>query len=157
MPNRNLPSQTKRRCHPALAVPNCRRDFNPPPFGHKDPPVPAIAKSQDPQKVQDGALLFSSHCFLCHGKVPSRDRCPTYIIRAKRCSKRSSPSFSAGARLRTACRPSASSSRRSRWMRYGRTSLLAPRSRQGQLRLAERQPEAVDGPVNMSPVTAQPL
>jgi len=38
-----------------------------PPFGHKDPPKPAITAKQDPQQVHAGALLFNSHCFLCHG------------------------------------------------------------------------------------------
>jgi quinohemoprotein ethanol dehydrogenase len=38
-----------------------------PPFGHKDPPQPAITAKQDPQAVHTGALLFNSHCFLCHG------------------------------------------------------------------------------------------
>ena len=36
-------------------------------FGHRDPPRPAIAAKQDPQSVHRGALLFNSHCFLCHG------------------------------------------------------------------------------------------
>ena len=36
-------------------------------FGHKDPPRPAITAKQDPQSVHRGALLFNSHCFLCHG------------------------------------------------------------------------------------------
>ena len=38
-----------------------------PPFGHKNPPRPAITAKQDPQTVHAGALLFNSHCFLCHG------------------------------------------------------------------------------------------
>jgi quinohemoprotein ethanol dehydrogenase len=38
-----------------------------PPFGHKNPPRPAITAIQDPQAVHAGALLFNSHCFLCHG------------------------------------------------------------------------------------------
>lgn len=37
------------------------------PFGHKDPPVPAITAKQDPEMVHKGALLFSGQCFLCHG------------------------------------------------------------------------------------------
>jgi len=37
------------------------------PFGHKDPPQPAITAKQDPEAVHAGALLFNSHCFLCHG------------------------------------------------------------------------------------------
>lgn len=38
-----------------------------PHFGHKNPPLPAITAKQDPQAVHTGALLFNSHCFLCHG------------------------------------------------------------------------------------------
>ena len=38
-----------------------------PPFGHKDPPVPAITAKQNPRAVHKGALLFSDQCFLCHG------------------------------------------------------------------------------------------
>jgi PQQ-dependent dehydrogenase (methanol/ethanol family) len=39
----------------------------PPPFGHPGPPVPAITATQEPHTVHKGALLFNSHCFLCHG------------------------------------------------------------------------------------------
>jgi len=38
-----------------------------PPFGHKDPPIPAVTAKQDPQAVHAGALLFNSHCLFCHG------------------------------------------------------------------------------------------
>jgi quinohemoprotein ethanol dehydrogenase len=38
-----------------------------PPFGHKDPPVPAVTEKQDPQNVQRGAVLYRTHCMLCHG------------------------------------------------------------------------------------------
>ncbi len=38
-----------------------------PPFGHKDPPVPAITTTQDVPTVHKGLLLFNSHCFTCHG------------------------------------------------------------------------------------------
>ena len=38
-----------------------------PPFGHTGPPLPAITAKQDPQTVHTGALLFNSHCFICHG------------------------------------------------------------------------------------------
>jgi len=38
-----------------------------PPFGHKNPPRPAITAKQDPEAVHAGALLFNSRCFLCHG------------------------------------------------------------------------------------------
>src|ERR1017187_8163018 len=32
-----------------------------PPFGHKDPPVPAITAKQNPQLVHAGGLLFNGH------------------------------------------------------------------------------------------------
>jgi quinohemoprotein ethanol dehydrogenase len=38
-----------------------------PPFGHKDPPVPAITAKQDAGKVHQGLLLFNTHCMTCHG------------------------------------------------------------------------------------------
>jgi quinohemoprotein ethanol dehydrogenase len=38
-----------------------------PPFGHKDPPTPAITAKQNPHLVHTGGLLFNSHCFTCHG------------------------------------------------------------------------------------------
>ena len=38
-----------------------------PPFGHKDPPVPAITAKQDARTVHQGLLLFNSHCMTCHG------------------------------------------------------------------------------------------
>ena len=38
-----------------------------PPFGHNGAPVPAIAEKQNPETVHQGAVLFSTHCFLCHG------------------------------------------------------------------------------------------
>lgn len=38
-----------------------------PPYGHKEPPVPAVTAKQDPKVVHQGALLFSSNCFSCHG------------------------------------------------------------------------------------------
>jgi PQQ-dependent dehydrogenase (methanol/ethanol family) len=38
-----------------------------PPFGHKDPPVPAITAKQSPKMVHEGALLFNNHCYFCHG------------------------------------------------------------------------------------------
>jgi PQQ-dependent dehydrogenase (methanol/ethanol family) len=38
-----------------------------PPFGHRDPPVPAITAKQNLQAVHDGTLLFITHCIKCHG------------------------------------------------------------------------------------------
>jgi quinohemoprotein ethanol dehydrogenase len=38
-----------------------------PPFGHTDPPVPAITAKQNPKLVHAGALLFNNHCYFCHG------------------------------------------------------------------------------------------
>jgi len=36
-------------------------------FGHKDPPVPALALQASPRRLQAGSLLFSAHCMACHG------------------------------------------------------------------------------------------
>jgi PQQ-dependent dehydrogenase (methanol/ethanol family) len=44
-----------------------RSTLKAPPFGHKDPPRPAVTAKQNPQIVRAGALLFNSYCFLCHG------------------------------------------------------------------------------------------
>lgn len=41
--------------------------LNPPAFGHKDPPVPALDVHATPKQVQEGAVLFSTHCMACHG------------------------------------------------------------------------------------------
>jgi quinohemoprotein ethanol dehydrogenase len=41
--------------------------LNAPPFGHKEPPVPAITTKQDPRLVHAGSLLFNDQCFSCHG------------------------------------------------------------------------------------------
>jgi quinohemoprotein ethanol dehydrogenase len=38
-----------------------------PPFGHKEPPVPAITSKQSAQEVHDGTLLYIAHCARCHG------------------------------------------------------------------------------------------
>jgi quinohemoprotein ethanol dehydrogenase len=38
------------------------------PFGHKDPPVPAITEKQDPETVRTGGRLFNTQCGLCHGR-----------------------------------------------------------------------------------------
>ncbi|HSU66745.1 MAG TPA: c-type cytochrome, partial [Tepidisphaeraceae bacterium] len=45
-----------------------RAALNAPPFGHKEPPVPAITTRQDPQLVHAGSLLFNDQCFVCHGQ-----------------------------------------------------------------------------------------
>ena len=37
------------------------------PFGHKDPPVPAITAKASPKVVHQGNLLFDYHCSMCHG------------------------------------------------------------------------------------------
>jgi mono/diheme cytochrome c family protein len=37
------------------------------PFGHKEPPVPAVAEKQDPQAVQKGAQVYGGQCIFCHG------------------------------------------------------------------------------------------
>jgi quinohemoprotein ethanol dehydrogenase len=41
--------------------------LKPPAFGHQHPPVPVLAVHAMPQQVQNGALLFSTHCMQCHG------------------------------------------------------------------------------------------
>jgi quinohemoprotein ethanol dehydrogenase len=38
-----------------------------PPYGHKSPPTPAITQKQPPKLVHEGSLLFTTHCFFCHG------------------------------------------------------------------------------------------
>ena len=38
-----------------------------PPFGHKDPPVPAITSNASPKTVHEGGLLYNSNCAPCHG------------------------------------------------------------------------------------------
>jgi PQQ-dependent dehydrogenase (methanol/ethanol family) len=38
-----------------------------PPYGHKDPPVPAITTNASPKTVHEGNLLFNSNCAPCHG------------------------------------------------------------------------------------------
>jgi quinohemoprotein ethanol dehydrogenase len=37
------------------------------PYGHKDPPVPAITTNASPKTVHEGNLLFNSYCGPCHG------------------------------------------------------------------------------------------
>jgi quinohemoprotein ethanol dehydrogenase len=41
--------------------------LNAPPFGHKDPPVPAITAKQNSRSVPVGAMLFLANCSNCHG------------------------------------------------------------------------------------------
>lgn len=41
--------------------------FEPPPFGHSEPPVPARASDAPPEFVREGQALYDSHCFGCHG------------------------------------------------------------------------------------------
>jgi quinohemoprotein ethanol dehydrogenase len=41
--------------------------FNPPAYGHKDPPAPAIALNASAKTVHMGKLLFSDNCASCHG------------------------------------------------------------------------------------------
>jgi quinohemoprotein ethanol dehydrogenase len=38
-----------------------------PPYGHKDPPTPAITSNASPKTVHEGGLLFNSNCGPCHG------------------------------------------------------------------------------------------
>ena len=46
---------------------NATGKLNPPPFGHKDPPVPAITTKASPQQRHEGELLFNANCAGCHG------------------------------------------------------------------------------------------
>lgn len=41
--------------------------LNPPAYGHKEPPTPAIAMNAPPKTVHLGELLFNGHCAGCHG------------------------------------------------------------------------------------------
>jgi PQQ-dependent dehydrogenase (methanol/ethanol family) len=41
--------------------------LKPLPYGHKEPPVPAITTSASPKTIHEGGLLFNSHCAPCHG------------------------------------------------------------------------------------------
>ncbi len=38
-----------------------------PPFGHAQPPSPAITMHASPAMVHEGSLLFAKYCFYCHG------------------------------------------------------------------------------------------
>jgi quinohemoprotein ethanol dehydrogenase len=38
-----------------------------PPFGHKEPPVPAITTNASPKTIHEGNLLFNANCGPCHG------------------------------------------------------------------------------------------
>jgi quinohemoprotein ethanol dehydrogenase len=38
-----------------------------PPYGHKEPPTPAITISTSPQVIHEGGALFNSNCAPCHG------------------------------------------------------------------------------------------
>lgn len=38
-----------------------------PPYGHKEPPVPALASSASPKTIHEGNLLFNANCAACHG------------------------------------------------------------------------------------------
>jgi quinohemoprotein ethanol dehydrogenase len=42
--------------------------FNPPAYGHKEPPAPAVAVSASPKVVHQGKLLFGDNCAGCHGQ-----------------------------------------------------------------------------------------
>lgn len=46
---------------------NASATLKAPPYGHKNPPVPAITTKQNPRTVHQGALLYNSQCFYCHG------------------------------------------------------------------------------------------
>jgi outer membrane protein assembly factor BamB len=40
---------------------------NPPPYGHKEPPVPAMETKAFPETIRQGGLLFNAQCAPCHG------------------------------------------------------------------------------------------
>jgi quinohemoprotein ethanol dehydrogenase len=42
--------------------------LNPPVYGHKEPPAPAIAMKASPKVVHMGKLLFGDNCASCHGQ-----------------------------------------------------------------------------------------
>ena len=41
--------------------------FNPPAYGHKNPPTPVISMRAPAPVVHEGGLLFNTHCAGCHG------------------------------------------------------------------------------------------
>ncbi len=41
--------------------------LTPPPFGHSEPPKPAITLNATPQTVKEGSILYSTNCQYCHG------------------------------------------------------------------------------------------
>jgi quinohemoprotein ethanol dehydrogenase len=41
--------------------------LNAPPFGHAEPPTPAITMNASPKVVHEGGLLFNAECAGCHG------------------------------------------------------------------------------------------
>jgi quinohemoprotein ethanol dehydrogenase len=38
-----------------------------PPFGHKEPPTPAIRMNASPAAVREGKFLYATFCYRCHG------------------------------------------------------------------------------------------
>jgi quinohemoprotein ethanol dehydrogenase len=48
-------------------APGAMTSFNPPAYGHKEPPSPAIAMTAPAKTVHTGKLLFKDHCAGCHG------------------------------------------------------------------------------------------
>jgi quinohemoprotein ethanol dehydrogenase len=41
--------------------------FAPPPYGHRDPPVPAVRIETTAAAIREGEFLYHTHCFSCHG------------------------------------------------------------------------------------------
>lgn len=39
-----------------------------PPFGHSEPPVPAIKVDASPETIKQGSMLYQENCFYCHGQ-----------------------------------------------------------------------------------------
>ena len=77
-----------------------------PPFGHKDPPVPAITAKQDAGKVHQGLLLFNTHCMTCHGLNAIAGPLPDFATRPDLSLKPSMPSSSAVRERPPGCRRS---------------------------------------------------
>jgi mono/diheme cytochrome c family protein len=46
---------------------DAKAELKTPPYGHKEPPVPAVTAKQKARLVRQGGLLFNGQCFLCHG------------------------------------------------------------------------------------------
>ena len=80
-----------------------------PPYGHKDPPAPAITTNASPKIVHEGNLLFNANCGPCHGINAVAGPMPDLRYASKEIQQDSRTSFWAEAALRPACRRSRTS------------------------------------------------